>query len=68
MANSVDPDEMAYYEPSHLDLHCLLRHRYWSAGMKRLKGTNTLLGWGGWGIMCSEKGSILKAANSFLLG
>ena len=24
--NSVDPDETAHYEPSHLDLHCL--HRY----------------------------------------
>ena len=23
MANSVDPDEMAHYEPSHQDLHCL---------------------------------------------
>ena len=23
LANSVDPDEMAHYEPSHLDLHCL---------------------------------------------
>ena len=22
-ANSVDPDEMAHNEPSHLDLHCL---------------------------------------------
>ena len=22
-ANSVDPDETAYYEPSHQDLHCL---------------------------------------------
>ena len=22
MANSVDPDEMAHYEPSHQDLHC----------------------------------------------
>ena len=33
MANSVDPDEMAHYEPSHLDLHCL--HRYLvSVGMK----------------------------------
>ena len=21
-ANNVDPDEMAHYEPSHLDLHC----------------------------------------------
>ena len=23
-ANSVDPDEVAHYEPSHLDLHCSL--------------------------------------------
>ena len=23
MSNSVDPDETAHYEPSHLDLHCL---------------------------------------------
>ena len=23
MANSEDPDEMACYKPSHLDLHCL---------------------------------------------
>ena len=23
MSNSVDPDEMAHYEPSHLDLCCL---------------------------------------------
>ena len=23
LANSADPDEMAYNEPSHLDLHCL---------------------------------------------
>ena len=32
-ANSVDPDEMAHNEPSHLDLHCLLclitRHLIW---------------------------------------
>ena len=34
MANSVDPDEMASNEPSHLDLHCLQRYLYWSAGMK----------------------------------
>ena len=34
IANSVDPDEMAHYEPSHLDLHCLQRHPHWSAGMK----------------------------------
>ena len=23
MSNSIDPDEMAHYEPSHLDLGCL---------------------------------------------
>ena len=26
MVNSVDPDETARYEPSHLDLHCLQLH------------------------------------------
>ena len=26
MANSVDPDETAHCEPSHLDLHCLQRY------------------------------------------
>ena len=36
MANSVDPDEIALYELSHLDLHCLQRRLYWSAGMKGL--------------------------------
>ena len=36
MANNVDPDEMAHYEPSHLDLHCLQRYLSWSAGPKRL--------------------------------
>ena len=34
MANSVDPDKMAHYEPSHLDLHCL--HIYLPTGLKRL--------------------------------
>ena len=36
MTNSVDPDETACYEPSHLDLHCLHRHLCWSAVLKRL--------------------------------
>ena len=31
MANSVDPDEMARYEPARLDLHCLHRYLFWSA-------------------------------------
>ena len=26
MANSVDPDETAHYELSHLDLHCLQKY------------------------------------------
>ena len=34
MANSVDPDETACYEASHLDLHCLQRYLYWSARLK----------------------------------
>ena len=36
MANSVDPDETAHYEPSHLDLHCLQKYLYWSIGMKEV--------------------------------
>ena len=40
MANSVDPDEMAHYEPSCLDLHCLQRYLFWSAW---LKGLNFLI-------------------------
>ena len=34
MANSSDPDEAARY--SHLDLHCLHRYLFWSAGLKGL--------------------------------
>ena len=37
MRNSVDPDEIARYEPSNLDLHCLQRYLYWSAGIEELK-------------------------------
>ena len=33
MANSVDPDETAHYEQSHLNLHYLL---YWPVGMEGL--------------------------------
>ena len=36
MANSVDPDETARYEPSHLDLHCLHRYLFSPAGLKGL--------------------------------
>ena len=34
MINSIDPDETAHYEPSHLDLHCLHRYWFWPAGLK----------------------------------
>ena len=36
MPNSVGPDEMAHYEPLHLDLHCLHRQLCWVAGLKGL--------------------------------
>ena len=36
MANSVDPDETAHYEPSHLDLHCLQKYLSWSNGLTGL--------------------------------
>ena len=37
MADSVDSDKTARYEPSHLYLHCLQRYLYLSMGMKELK-------------------------------
>ena len=36
MANCVDPDEMAHYELSHPDLHCLQSYLYWLVGMNGL--------------------------------
>ena len=36
MANSVDPDEIAHYELSHLDLHCLQKN----VSLNRVKGMN----------------------------
>ena len=35
MANSVDLNETAHDEPSHLDLLCLQRYLDWSAGLKK---------------------------------
>ena len=36
MANSLDPDEMACYELSDPDLHCLHCYLYWATGLKGL--------------------------------
>ena len=36
MANSVDPNETAHHEPSHLVLHCLQKYLSWSTGLKRV--------------------------------
>ena len=41
IANSVDPDETARYEPSHLVLHCLQKYMFRCAGFKEL--THSLL-------------------------
>ena len=37
MANSIDQDELAHYEPSHLDLHRLLRYWFYSAELNVLR-------------------------------
>ena len=42
MTHSVDPDEMAHYELSHLDLHWLHRYMFWSARLKRSRRMDTL--------------------------
>ena len=36
IVNNVGTDEMAHYELSRLDLHCLQRYVVWSAGLKWL--------------------------------
>ena len=36
MSNSVDPDETAHYEPSHLDLRCLKKPIIIARGSKRV--------------------------------
>ena len=38
MANRVDPDEMAHYDPFHLDLHCLQKNLSPSTGSNGLNG------------------------------
>ena len=40
LTNSVDPDETARKEPSHLDLHGLQRCPCWSAGLKGIRTAN----------------------------
>ena len=37
MSNSVDPDETAHYEPSHLDLRCLQKPIIIACGNERVK-------------------------------
>ena len=39
MANSVDSDERAHHEPSHLFVHCLQKYLSWSTGLKGLNIT-----------------------------
>ena len=40
MANSVDPNEMAHYEPSYQGLHCLHRYLFWFVKLKVLYNNN----------------------------
>ena len=40
MANSVDPDELSGYEMSCLDVHCLHRYLFLSAGLKEFAKTD----------------------------
>ena len=43
MSNSVDPDETAHYEPSHLDLCCLQKPVIIACGSERLKSETTFV-------------------------
>ena len=42
MSNSVDPDETAHYEPSHLDLCCLQKPRIIACESERVNWSNIL--------------------------
>ena len=42
MSNSVDPDETAHYEPSHLDLRCLQKPIVIACESKRVKALHVL--------------------------
>ena len=37
MPNSVDPDETAHYEPSHLNLRCLQKSIIFACGSEKVK-------------------------------
>ena len=57
MANSVDPDETAHYEPSHQDLHCLQK-LFWSAGFKVFIDVQ----------MCKVISNVLPWSGQYLIG
>ena len=42
MINSVNPDETAHDEPSHLDLHSLQKYLFWSTGLRHINLFNCL--------------------------
>ena len=44
MTNSADPDQLAYSEPTDLDLHCLLRHAMSCSAREGIR-KNIYLGW-----------------------
>ena len=43
MSNSIDPDEMAHHEPSHLDLCCLQKHIITACAVKELNNATPSL-------------------------
>ena len=42
MSNSIDPDETAHYEPSHLDLYCLQKSVVIAFGGERVKALSKI--------------------------
>ena len=42
MSNSVDPDETAHDEPSHLDLHCLQKPNIIALGSEIVNSSNII--------------------------
>ena len=69
MANSLDPDKTACYEPYHLDQHCLQSYLSWSLGMKEL--SHIFLDFASTGCLpgpnCSYRGHVIPEGK-FIIG
>ena len=58
IANSLDSDETAHCDPSHLDLHCMQNYLLWSTGLNGLRSVSPCL--------VSQEGSVRSLWNFWI--